>query len=83
MSDRDATKVLLVEGDAAEAFLVKNYLAVVDRDSFAVTHVSQAKEAIDRVRGKIEDRYLGYRFSIFLNIGLPAEWTRQAKLAKP
>ena len=42
-----------------------------------------AKEAIDRVRGKIEDRYLGYRFSIFLNIGLPAEWTRQAKLAKP
>lgn len=41
-----------------------------------------AREAIDRVRGKIEDRYLGYRFSIFLNIGLPAEWTRQAKLAK-
>lgn len=42
-----------------------------------------AKEAIDRVRGKIEDRYLGYRFGIFLHIGLPAEWTRQAKLAKP
>lgn len=55
MSDRDATKVLLVEGDAAEAFLVKNYLAVVDRDSFAVTHVSQAKEAIDRLDSEVFD----------------------------
>ena len=41
------------------------------------------RDAIDRVRGKIEDRFLGYRFAIFLNLGLPAEWTRQAKLAKP
>ena len=42
-----------------------------------------ANAAIERVRGKIEDRFLGYRFAVFLNLGLPAEWTRQAKLAKP
>lgn len=40
------------------------------------------RDAIERIRTKIEERFLGYRFGIFLSLGLPAEWTRQAKLAK-
>ncbi len=46
MSDRNATKVLLVEGDPTDAFLVKNYLAADDREVFAVTHVRRASEAL-------------------------------------
>ena len=42
-----------------------------------------AKEAIDRVRGKIEDRYLGYRFSIFFEHRSAGGWTRQAKSLSP
>ena len=34
-----------------------------------------------RVRTKLDARYIGYRFGIFLDIGLPAEWHRQAQLA--
>lgn len=38
-----------------------------------------ADKALERVKGKLEDRYPGYRFSVFLDIGLPAEWRRQAQ----
>jgi glyoxylase-like metal-dependent hydrolase (beta-lactamase superfamily II) len=37
--------------------------------------------AIDRVRAKVEDAFVGYDFPVFLNIGLPAEWERQARIA--
>jgi len=38
--------------------------------------------ALGRVRAALERRYAGYRFPVFLEIGLPAEWARQAKLAE-
>lgn len=34
--------------------------------------------AMQRVRAAMERRYPGYRFPVFLEIGLPAEWRRQA-----
>lgn len=36
--------------------------------------------ALDRVAGKITALYPNHGFAVFLNIGLPAEWERQAKL---
>ncbi len=35
-------------------------------------------EALERVKRQLTERFLGYRFEVFLNIGLPAEWRRQA-----
>jgi hypothetical protein len=40
-----------------------------------------AEQALERIKQKIEARYFGYRFAVFLEIGLPAEWRRQAALA--
>lgn len=37
------------------------------------------QEALARVKRRIEDRFVGYRFAVFLDIGLPAEWRRQAQ----
>lgn len=34
--------------------------------------------ALARVRATLERKYPGYRFPVFLEIGLPAEWERQA-----
>jgi glyoxylase-like metal-dependent hydrolase (beta-lactamase superfamily II) len=42
-----------------------------------------AEKAIERAKARLEDRYLGYRFAVFLDIGLPAEWKRQAQGQKP
>lgn len=39
--------------------------------------------ALKRVRGQIEQRYPGHRFPVFLEIGLPAEWRRQAAAQAP
>lgn len=36
--------------------------------------------ALGRVRATLEQRHPGYRFPVFLEIGLPAEWERQARL---
>jgi glyoxylase-like metal-dependent hydrolase (beta-lactamase superfamily II) len=36
-------------------------------------------EALARVQAKIEEEYPGYGYSVFLKIGLPAEWERQAR----
>jgi len=38
--------------------------------------------ALDRVATKIVALYPDYGFAVFLNIGLPAEWQRQAKLTR-
>lgn len=39
---------------------------------------AESQKAIERISDKLSDRFLGYRFAVFLNIGLPAEWRRQA-----
>lgn len=39
------------------------------------------KAAMERVRAEVERRYPGYRFPVFLQLGLPAEWRRQATAA--
>lgn len=41
-----------------------------------------ADKALERVKSKLEERYPGYGFSVFLDIGLPAEWRRQAQAQK-
>lgn len=35
--------------------------------------------AIERVKERLTQIYFGYRFDVFLDIGLPAEWRRQAR----
>ncbi len=37
--------------------------------------------ALERIRSRILAAYPGYKFDVFLQIGLPAEWTRQAQAA--
>lgn len=39
------------------------------------------KAALGRVRAQLERRHPDYRFPVFLAIGLPAEWSRQAAQA--
>ncbi|WP_375761399.1 MBL fold metallo-hydrolase [Corallococcus exercitus] len=39
--------------------------------------------AAQNIRARIEAAYPGLRFPVFLNIGLPAEWERQARVAAP
>jgi glyoxylase-like metal-dependent hydrolase (beta-lactamase superfamily II) len=39
------------------------------------------KEAIGRVKKRIEEAFPGLDFPVFLNIGVPAEYARQARLA--
>ncbi|WP_224249045.1 MBL fold metallo-hydrolase [Hyalangium gracile] len=39
------------------------------------------KEALERIRSRILAAYPGMRFEVFLGIGLPAEWERQARAA--
>jgi glyoxylase-like metal-dependent hydrolase (beta-lactamase superfamily II) len=38
--------------------------------------------AIDRVKARVLEAYPGLSFPVFLNIGLPAEWRRQAERAE-
>jgi hypothetical protein len=40
------------------------------------------EKAIERIHDRILSAFPGYRFGVFLNIGLPAEWERQSKAAK-
>lgn len=39
--------------------------------------------AIDRVKGRVLELYPHYGFEVFLDIGLPAVWARQAKTSGP
>lgn len=74
----------LLDQEAAYLRLVRDSIAAEKPRLAANGDIDDAGQAaIDRVRKKIEDRFLGYRFAVFLNLGLPAEWTRQAKQAKP
>ena len=38
-----------------------------------------SKQALQNIRSRILEAYPGLRFDVFLNIGLPAEWARQAR----
>lgn len=42
-----------------------------------------AEQALERIKQRLDQRFLGYRFAVFLEIGLPAEWRRQARAAAP
>ena len=44
---------------------------------------ARVEQALARVRKKVDERFVGYRFGVFLDIGLPAEWQRQAQAAAP
>jgi hypothetical protein len=39
------------------------------------------RAALGRVKAELERRYPRHRFAVFLDLGLPAEWRRQAALA--
>lgn len=39
----------------------------------------EVEDALDRVRATLEREHPGYRFAVFLKIGLPAEWQRIAR----
>lgn len=39
---------------------------------------AEVKDALNRVRSALEREHPDYRFAVFLNIGLPAEWRRRA-----
>jgi glyoxylase-like metal-dependent hydrolase (beta-lactamase superfamily II) len=41
------------------------------------------RAALGRVRAQLEQRHPKHRFAVFLELGLPAEWARQAALAAP
>jgi hypothetical protein len=41
------------------------------------------KAALGRVKAELVRRYPQHRFAVFLDLGLPAEWRRQAALAAP
>jgi hypothetical protein len=67
-----------------ESYL-KNVIAAVAAESPRPASVltdgkldQPAQQALERVKSSLEERYLGYRFGIFLDLGLPAEWRRQA-----
>lgn len=47
----------------------------------AKPHLPYKDEEIDAIKDKILARYPGYRFPRFVEIGLPAEYERQARLA--
>jgi glyoxylase-like metal-dependent hydrolase (beta-lactamase superfamily II) len=67
----------------------ENYLQFViaavaaEKPSPAMEGTGQVEAALARVRAKIDERFFGYRFAVFLDIGLPAEWRRQAQAARP
>jgi glyoxylase-like metal-dependent hydrolase (beta-lactamase superfamily II) len=61
--------------DAQESYL-KSVIAMVSAER---PKMPVDKEAIARIKEKIESAYVGYRFAVFLDIGLPAEWRRQAE----
>ena len=64
--------------DDEEAYL-KKVMAIVAAEK---PTLPLKDEAVERAEKAIIDAFPGYGFPIFLKIGLPAEWERQAKGAK-
>jgi hypothetical protein len=59
-----------------EAAYLKRVMAIVGEEK---PQGAPQKEALDRIRAKILEAYPGYEYEVFLDIGLSAEWERQAK----
>lgn len=71
-------------GDERLLRMEANYLqTVIDAVAAEKPSGEPSDEVLGRIREKLEERFLGYRFAVFLNIGLPAEWARQASLNAP
>jgi glyoxylase-like metal-dependent hydrolase (beta-lactamase superfamily II) len=64
--------------DAEDAYL-KKVIAIVAAEK---PTMPPNEGAFERVRKKIVDAYPSYGYPVFLEIGLPAEWERQAKPTK-
>ena len=62
----------------------KAYLERVIAEVAAEKPQGQASdEALERIKSRVMAAYPGLGFDVFLRIGLPAEWKRQASAAKP
>jgi glyoxylase-like metal-dependent hydrolase (beta-lactamase superfamily II) len=76
-------------GDARLLLQEENYLKFViaavaaEKPTPQSATNGQMDAALARVRNKIDERFLGYRFGVFLDIGLPAEWRRQVQALAP
>ncbi len=57
-------------------------LKIIELVAAATPTLPPDKEALARVQRQIEALYPKHRYAVFLNIGLPAEWRRQAS-ARP
>ena len=69
-------------GDSRLLDMEEQYLQfVMDAVAAEKPTMPPNKESMARAKKSIETRFLGYRYAIFLEIGLPAEWRRQAELA--
>lgn len=64
-----------------ESYLQFVVAAIAAEGPTAADSAERVEQALSRVRKKIDERFLGYRFGVFLDIGLPAEWRRQAQSA--
>ena len=64
--------------DDQEKYL-KKVIEIVAREK---PRIPPREDAIERAEKAIIAAYLDYGFPVFLKIGLPAEWERQARLAK-
>jgi glyoxylase-like metal-dependent hydrolase (beta-lactamase superfamily II) len=49
----------------------------------ASPHGEPDPQAVERIRAEIDRTYPGYGFAVFLALGIPAEWRRQAARAAP
>ncbi len=76
-------------GDARLLLQEENYLKFViaavaaEKPTAQAATNGQLAPALARVRTKIDERFVGYRFGVFLDIGLPAEWRRQVQALAP
>jgi glyoxylase-like metal-dependent hydrolase (beta-lactamase superfamily II) len=71
----------------AQAAYLRRVQALVTAEHAALTEggrtpsEAEVEQALARVRTAIEREHPGYRFAVFLAIGLPAEWRRVAQAA--
>lgn len=61
--------------DAEEAYLLKLMeLVAAEKPALPVS-----KEAVERIKERIKEAFPDLDFEVFLNLGVPAEWARQAR----
>ena len=61
----------------------ETYLRRVIAEVAAEQPRGELTEAVkERIKQRIDAAYPGYRYGVFLELGLPAEWARQARLAQ-